>query len=265
MTEDPVVGLLRWRPQTEPEQSPTENPKPRRDNEPRRDNKPRRDTTPSETIPPRLPIPPWAKQKDGIESWDTDPGFAKSVARLVGIEAALGETCPCPIPRCEAPGKSANLWRDSQRRMYVLRIHGHDHDGRRSFSLTETWAAQIAGRPLKISGPAHARWKLRLLAELGQLSLPAVRLPLLPADASDAVRRTYDGLRLLVAIRHAVGDTGPFPFTRRFVGPWCGLSDYQAERGKLELLRLGVIEKVGEIPSRHHPTSLYAVKRGGAA
>ena len=108
-------------------------------------------------------------------------------------------------------------------------------------------------------------WALDALRDAAVIDVAAVELPPLPADASPAARLLRSRLAVLLGLR-ALRDDGEaeFPFTKRFAAEWCGIAETTAQRAKGELLRAGVLVKVGEHASRHGRSPATIYRRGHA-
>lgn len=177
-----------------------------------------------------------------LASWDRDPTFVDAARALLGIPPGeLGRAFRCVLPGHEERRPSASLFVEPRRQTVVYRDW---HTGV-WYTLTDVYAAQISGQARKLRGPEHARWKLRLLVELGFLSPAHVVMPPLPADAPACARAVYDGLQVLLACRWAREPGEPTPFTAEFGAAWCGLSRSQFERGKSWLIDRKLIQPAG--------------------
>jgi hypothetical protein len=125
----------------------------------------------------------------------------------------------------------------------------------------DDYASRVSRRPpRRRNGPLFAIWKLDLYRAAGLIQPLPVDLPPLPTDASDSGRLMRDRYAVLLGLRRLRGDgEDPAPYTKQFAAEWCGLSDTTAQRALGELLRAGVIVKVGTCPTRGGgaPTSLY--------
>jgi hypothetical protein len=160
------------------------------------------------------------------------------------------------LPGHEEANASANIWRGDDER-FVYRDH-HARDGREAYQLVEVYAFVRAGRFFELTARTVGRWKLRLCHELGMFTAPTVRLPALPPGASSDARMIREGFALLCALRWASSDWDPTPYTRKFAGPWCGVSTHRAEAALGENLSAGVFTKVDEHPIGNGSMALYA-------
>jgi hypothetical protein len=87
--------------------------------------------------------------------------------------------------------------------------------------------------------------------ERGELAPVDVRLGELPANASPAMRRVAEDIRLLIGLRLAVDEDRPLPYSTRFCAERCGLHHHtQASRVLRQLVDGGVIESAGAMPAR---------------
>ena len=85
----------------------------------------------------------------------------------------------------------------------------------------------------------------------GELEPVDVPLGELPADASPAMRRVAEDIRLLIGLRLAVDEDRPLPYATRFCAERCGLRHHtQASRVLRQLVEAGVVEPAGAMPAR---------------
>jgi hypothetical protein len=78
-----------------------------------------------------------------------------------------------------------------------------------------------------------------------------VTLGELPADASPAMRKVAEDIRLLLGLRLAVDDDRPLPYSTRFCAERCGLHDQgHASRVLRRLVEAGVIRHVESLEPR---------------
>ena len=96
--------------------------------------------------------------------------------------------------------------------------------------------------------------------DAGLLKPVDVQLGELPADASKAMRRVAEDIRLLLGLRLAVDEDRPLPYSTRFCAERCGLRDpAHASRVLHQLVDAGVLESAGTLKPRGMPfgTKLY--------
>jgi hypothetical protein len=101
--------------------------------------------------------------------------------------------------------------------------------------------------------------------ERGELEPVDVRLGELPANASPAMRRVAEDIRLLLGLRLAVDEDRPLPYSTRFCAERCGLHHHtQASRVLRQLVEAGVLESAGAMPARGKGdgTKLYRAPSG---
>jgi hypothetical protein len=203
-------------------------------------------------------------EEDDLAAVDKDPRFVRALADWLGVpEVPLGRNFRCLLPGHAELHPSANIWRGHDD-VFVYRDH-HRREKQSSFALAQVFASVIAGRVVTPRGPSLGCWKLRSLAELGFIEPPAVGVPLLPPTASRAAHRLCEGFRLLLSLRWWREPETPTPYAPSFAGPWCGMAEETARKGKGELVRFGVIVKVDEIRVRGLKMSLYLAGDGTGA
>jgi hypothetical protein len=184
---------------------------------------------------------------------------ARDALPALGIDAEVGERFRCILPgHDDDPQLSASVWFDPRTNLLKYRCWHHDAYGTPEWlRLCDVRAAVASGKVLFLSKGTAALWYLRLWHDAGLVDAVPVDLAALPRDARAELRAVAEGFRLLVGLR-ALVDGKPTPFADRLVGPWCGLSRRAAVRAREDLLRLNVIQRVGELQSGWRPTPLYA-------
>jgi hypothetical protein len=128
------------------------------------------------------------------------------------------------------------------------------------WTLAEVYRAVINNAtPVRIRDkPSAAMWWDRLFAAAGVLSV-TVDPPSVPPGTPPDVRLILEGFALLYALR-ARQDPGQVgaPFTRAFAGPWCGLSERRTRDAIITAVHLGLLVRIGIVPSAHgRTTNLY--------
>jgi hypothetical protein len=119
-------------------------------------------------------------------------------------------------------------------------------------------AIMTATQPRRLRPLQIALWRLRMLYEAGLIELPPASVPDVSAGSPPCVHRARAGFELLIRCRWFLDPGEPVTYTRSFVELWCGIPTQQARRAVFELLRQGVIVKVGAIPSGYpRPAHLY--------
>ncbi len=183
---------------------------------------------------------------EGLVAWDMYPPFIAAAAKMLGIppKAAMpkgiGQTFLCILPGHEEKHPSASLHRAGTGVVFYVDWH---QDGK-VYSLAEVRASLAYKEATKLSPSNLAVWHLRMLVESGFAVPAAVNMPSLPTDASNALRKIYDGFRLLLECRWLYTYGAPTPFTWRFAAAWCGVSERHAGEAIKKLLGLGIIRKI---------------------
>jgi hypothetical protein len=80
--------------------------------------------------------------------------------------------------------------------------------------------------------------------------LPAVALPALPANSTDAMRKVAEFFAKVRGLRLWAGDDRPVVFSHRFIATHTGLHFRTAGRALCRLKAAGVLEFAGEMPPR---------------
>jgi hypothetical protein len=177
-----------------------------------------------------------------------DEEITLHLARHLGLQVkATGELFPCVLHE----GCAAVLTRGRNGEIVY-------HDGslaclKREFQTIVELAVALKTRtlPRRLRPLQIALWKLRLMAEAGLLELPAVAVPQVAPGSPACVQTARDGFELLIRCRWFLDAGEPVTFTRGFLELWCEIPKGETRRAIFELLRQGVIVKVGEIPSAY--------------
>lgn len=187
---------------------------------------------------------------DELGAWCSSDGFVQAAALLLGIEADkvvgenLGKPFRCILPDHGERRASASLYR--RRDGLVVYRDWHRRDGTEFYYLAEVYASGFYGHSCKLSSPELAVWQLRLLVDMGFVAPAYVPMPDLPAFATPAMVRVYDGFKLLLGCKwlHTPGE--PTPFSWRFASVWCRVSERHAGAAIGGLIRAGVIRIAGQ-------------------
>jgi hypothetical protein len=170
----------------------------------------------------------------------------KASMRHMGIAGRIGKIA-CALPGHEDRRPSAGFFRGAGDGVWRYRCHACDV----TLSLAELYATRLNGRLVRLNAPSRSRWYDRLWHEAGLLELPPfdVRLP----EASDLAVLLAAGYVLLAKLRGArdPGEDG-IPYGRRFVMPWCAVTEWQAQEGLRELRSddVGWLERAGKFEPR---------------
>ena len=184
----------------------------------------------------------YAGDQGDLAEWDRDSAFVEAARLLLRIpRGEIGQAFRCVLPGHQEKHSSASLFIEPRRQTVVY----HDWHTDTWYTLTEVYAAQVSGRIRKLRGPEHARWKLRLLVELGFLGPASIAMPPLSVAAPASARAVYDGFELLVTCRGITEEDAPTPFTDTFGAAWCGLTPSEFRKGKRWLVEHKVIQSAG--------------------
>lgn len=192
------------------------------------------------------------------------------------------------FPLADLPGATAALeaffGADPDSGRFRCPIPGHDHlatlevppndpagdvrlvcDGDGSWrSLGEVRASMgynrdCTGRPYGAGGLTNKQawvWTLRLLWDAKVLWVPAgVREETLVLPP--AVRKVWEGFRLLAALREPNGGLVEMPYSNRFAAAWCEVSFREARTAIAYLRSQRMLVQVGELSSGARKTPLY--------
>jgi hypothetical protein len=124
----------------------------------------------------------------------------------------------------------------------------HAASGEEWYGLADVYAAQHTGKVEKLEPAQLLVWTARLLIQTGFLKPAPVDMPPLPAGAGPAVRKVYDGFKLLLACKWLIhGKGAPTAFSWRFAAAWCGLSERHAGGAMRGLLQGGCVQATGSM------------------
>ena len=185
-----------------------------------------------------------------LGAWGTNEDFVIAVCEVLGIPVyspeEIGKAFRCVLPGHTDRHPSASLFRRSDG---LIAYHDwHGACGQEWLDLAEVRASLAYGSTVKLRGPEKATWHLRLIVEAGFATPACVELSPLPNGASNAVRRVYDGFKLLLGCKWLYDYGAPTAFSWRFAAAWCGLSERHTGGAITDLLRLGIIQVVSRYP-----------------
>ncbi|HEY8415855.1 MAG TPA: bifunctional DNA primase/polymerase [Thermaerobacter sp.] len=213
-------------------------------------------------------LTPADRPEELVKQLQRHPAFIEGALRLLGLERVrIGQAFKCILPGHDERRPSAALYRLDDGSVLYHDFHGREgHDW---LTLAECYAALLTGRVRKLSKPEHTAWILRLAVDAGVLEPAKVEAPEPPADLRPAARKVYEGFLRLLSIKWLHTPNAATVFSWRFAAGWCGVSERHAGEAMRELLRRGLIRKVGEHkPARGRPQALFlpglAARRGGA-
>jgi len=196
-----------------------------------------------------------------LAAFDREPAVAASVCQLLGLSPAESEKSGMEVGQHFLV---ISLWRDLGGLFKLRVIDGWPSSPRRKvLTLVEAYIAHMTGAlSSRVAGPTMARWKLRMLVEIGRLRPAAVVLPALPPIAPNDAVMTLEVVRSLLAVRRIEEPPGTaVPLVVPMLSRWSGLPEAQLKRGKLWLARHGHFVKAGTEPSGYpgRPTQLWLV------
>ncbi|HEY8394948.1 MAG TPA: bifunctional DNA primase/polymerase, partial [Thermaerobacter sp.] len=204
-----------------------------------------------------------------VEQLQRHPTFIEGALRVLGLDGVrIGQVFKCVLPGHDERRPSASLYQLEDGAVVYRDWHGRGEC--ELLTLAEVFAAQRTGHVRKLRGrPEHVVWVWRLAIEAGVIEPAKVEAPAPPADLRPAERKLYESFLLLLACKWRYEPGAPTAFSWRFAAAWAGLSERHAGEAMRELLRRGLIRKVGEHkPARGRPQALFLpglVARAGGA
>jgi hypothetical protein len=184
---------------------------------------------------------------------------ARLLAWALGVQAELAdiyEHFPCVL----YSGERAVLRLDREGRWcyYLLASDAPEWPPRRLWTLAEVYAARAsrAPHPRWLRPTSRVAWQRLLEVEATLADIPVVEIPARARELSPKAQRLARGYARLCAIRADLElGTEPVPYTRRFAGPWNGMTKDAARRPLEELY--GVLVKAGEHVIGRHEVALW--------
>ncbi len=193
-------------------------------------------------------------ETDSVKQRFGNIAIIERIATVLSIpESAVPESADgwakgfcCVLPGHEEKSASAKLYLNDDGVFVYVCFHPRDEYMVRT--LPEVYLAQRTGEARQLRGFEGRVWALRLLAEAGVIEPIHVDLPELPRSTESAVRKVYEGIRLLFSLRWMDAPGTPVAFSWRFAAAWCGVHESSAGEAIRELLRLKIIHI-----AEHHP------------
>ena len=144
------------------------------------------------------------------------------------------------------------LWLDyGGRWIWLIRSGWPAAEKRRSLCHAELYAAWWIGGLRLFEGPELARYKLKMLVDLGLQVVSPVVLAALPATAPQAAQSVWRELASYLAIRRLCEDENePFPLTAPWFADWTRLDENEVRAGRAWLDNNRYLLRVGDAPSR---------------
>jgi hypothetical protein len=196
---------------------------------------------------------------------DRDDSLARDFALMIGISDREHDRSALTVGDTTL---IVSLWFDFEG-LWKVRVLGGWPGGkpRRALTLAETYAACITGELQSLKGPEHARFKVRLLIDLGRVEPYPVILADLPEDATTEAVLVWRALPPYLGVRWRTEEPGsPFPLSAAWFSKWNRreLSEWTIAQGKLWLDPNRYLLPVGEAPSRRgKPLQLWMLGTGG--
>ena len=171
----------------------------------------------------------------------------RKILPLLGLgHVKIGEKFRCVLHEEEHP--SAAVMRPEQPGDPYMYVDFHERENRRGFALPLVYYRLKTGKEGEavewLPAPSFLVWSLRLLRDAGVIEPVKLEAARLPDDASEAVRRVYEGFRNLLSLKFLVDANDPSPYTWRFAQEWVGLSRRGVEKAMGWLLSHGYIRFV---------------------
>lgn len=168
-----------------------------------------------------------------VRSYFCSPEIAIRAMHLMGYDEAdeLGKHFRCPWHDDDAH-PSAALFQGEDSQVFVHDFHSRGHkkgEDPEWLTLPDVYAKWVSGQASSLSHAGYCVWGIRLLAELGEITLPEIETPDLPDDAPRSVEKLWDGFCHLLRVRefylpHQDGT----PFSFGFGVSWCHFDDKTA-------------------------------------
>jgi hypothetical protein len=235
-----------------------------------------RSTTPPTARPTKLSVPTASAPLHEIQNTEGEPLTIDDIislysSREIAVRVARLLELPEDAVTDVAAGNRASRsfsspWRaDNNPSCVLLMADGdelgiHDFGGGKTFPSLAAYAMTRAYKdkvPAKGAyGPLLVLYRVRLLVEAGILTThPVEDLPPCPPDVTEAVRKVYEGFRLLVQCKNLVLKWADQPtvFAGTFIAAWCGVSYPTAHYARKTLTDLGLIGICGNVKGKRSP------------
>jgi len=194
-------------------------------------------------------LPTFALRREGRRAWDQRRDVAVALAAHLGLDP-FGDNRSLRLGGNDIVVRFAVEDESSEWKLVI--VDGWPGAPRSALALHEAFGMTVTGKLDKIGGPIGARWKDRMLAELGFVELPSLRFPDLPADAPATARKTWRWIDHLLRVRRWTEPAKePIALSAPFLVDWSGgdLTLKEAIAGKRWLDRHGYIVRCGEVPT----------------
>jgi hypothetical protein len=207
---------------------------------------------------------------DALERCDCDPAVARAVYEHAGLAFEPGLAQVWQVGEHQL---TVSLWVDPKRRHVTHLVSGWPPEIRRNttksiptdLALAELYAISFSRVLFLPRGPEMARWKRRLLRELGRVQTNPVDLRPLPVGAPDSAVTTWRVIKDLLEIRALTEPSDQLPLSSPFLSRWTRTDEDVFRRGKYRLEKQGLIRRADEAPSRGggRPTVVWHVALQG--
>ncbi|NIM04098.1 MAG: hypothetical protein GTN65_00385 [Armatimonadetes bacterium] len=165
---------------------------------------------------------------EAIFRWLADQNAVIEALTRLGIPQRaiieIGNGFCCVLPGHDERRPSAALYRGDNGLILYACWHGRSGTGPDWYFPAEVLASQAYGKAVKLNRPELAAWTLRQLVEIGFLAPAPVPYVDLPAGATQAVSKVYEGFRLLLGCKWLHTPGAPSAFSWRFASAWCDVT-----------------------------------------
>ncbi len=193
-----------------------------------------------------------------VRRYFTDPQIALSAMNLIGYEdVKIGKPIRCPF-RDDDQRPSAALYRQTEGCQYLIHDFHCLGDKTEWRTIPDAYFAKKSGQVDVLSHAGYVIWGIRLLNEIGAITLPEIDTPDLPDKAPATVKRLWEGFILLLRCRefYLAGQSGT-PLSYGFAVAWCGLPDkIYAARGFKWLREHGLLTA---LPKTKGKSTMYVI------
>jgi hypothetical protein len=219
---------------------------------------------------PAYENPASAKPEDlrgkALEGFDCDPAVARAVYEHAGL---VFEPYLHQVWQVGDHELTVYLWVDRKRRHVTHLVGGWPPAIERKRTtkpptdlvLAEVYAVAFSRVLYLPRGPEMARWKRRLLHEVGLVETAPVDLKPLPVGAPDSAATTWNVIKGLLELRGLTDPSDELPLSCPFLSRWTRMDEEVFRRGKYWLEKQGFIWRADEARSRGggRPTVIWGV------
>jgi len=185
---------------------------------------------------------------------------ARRLLAKAGRRLRMDAAFPCILPGHDERKPSASVWRSPSGELVYRDFH--ERHGRGAYRLVDVYAALVTGEVRVLRAGEQVPWSIRMLADLGLLTLPPLEIiPGPGADVPPSAQTVWQAILHLLKCRlcYEMVDPGVdgTPLTARFLARWANMDHVTVWRGLNILLARGYLKPLPRTKGR---VTLYVVR-----